>query len=299
MSQALLIDGRKIAALKRQNLKREVDSIKQTHGLIPSLHVILIGDNPASRVYVKNKQLACKEIGIDSQVHNLAEDCAIEKVNELIFKLNKEQTVHGILLQLPLPIHLDNQVLLDKIDPLKDVDGLHSYNLGRLLRDNPLMIPCTPKGCLELIQSVYSNLKGKRAIIIGRSALIGKPMAALLTNAHATVTLAHSHTQDLADLCRQADILVAAIGQARFVTAEFIKPRAIVIDVGINQELNLAGKTRLVGDVNYNSAKDIAGFITPVPGGVGPMTVSCLLENTVQAMKNQMNDIESVLKIVT
>ena len=288
MPQAFLIDGRKIAALKRKNLKREISHIIQKHNFPPSLHVILIGQHPASQIYIKNKQLACAEVGIRSHIHLLPQDTTQEKVRGLIIDLNLNKAVHGILLQLPLPSRLNNQALLNEIDPVKDVDGLHPYNLGRLLKGDPLVIPCTPKGCLELIHSVCPDLKGKQGVVIGRSVLVGKPMSVLLANANATVTLAHSYTQGLANICKQADILVVAVGKARFITADFIKQGAIVIDVGINHDSMTDDHTFITGDVAVDVVQKVAGYITSVPGGVGPMTVSCLLENTVQAMRRQM-----------
>ncbi|RZI46952.1 bifunctional methylenetetrahydrofolate dehydrogenase/methenyltetrahydrofolate cyclohydrolase FolD [Candidatus Finniella inopinata] len=290
MTQAVLIDGKLIAALKRQNIKQHVSQTFHAFGRKPSLHVILVGDHPASQLYVQNKQAACHEVGIDSCVHKLSENMVEDGVLDLIKGLNQDPGVHGILLQLPLPNAFNRQRLLNEINPAKDVDGLHPYNLGRLISGDPLMVPCTPLGCLELIQSVCPDLRGKHALVVGRSILVGKPMAMLLTNNDVTVTLAHSSTVNLKQLCQQADILVTAIGQPRFITADFIKPGAIVIDVGINRDGSTEEKASVVGDVDRESVQKVAGYVTPVPGGVGPMTIACLLSNTVRAMTVQIAD---------
>lgn len=289
MTQAVFINGRSIAALKRQSIKQQVSQILRTSAKKPSLHVILVGCHPASQLYVQNKQAACQEVGVHSQVHLLPENAAESEILGLIEELNNTSAVHGILLQLPLPNHLNGQRLLNQINPIKDVDGLHPYNLGRLL-SAPVLVPCTPQGCLELIQSVCPNIQGKQAVIVGRSILVGKPMAILLTNSDATVTLAHSYTVNLKQVCQQADILVAAIGQPRFLNADFIKPGALVIDVGINRDAFTEESSSIVGDVDIKSVEKVAGYITPVPGGVGPMTIACLLSNTVKAMGLQAGD---------
>ena len=288
MVQAIFINGRLIAALKRQSIKQEVNQIFQESSTRPSLHVILIGHHSASQLYVKNKQAACQEVGIRSEVHRLPENAEEHKVLGLIAELNNASDVYGILLQLPLPNHLNKQRLLNQIHPLKDVDGLHPYNLGRLLSGDPLLVPCTPQGCLELIQSIYPDVRGKQVVVMGRSILVGKPMAALLTNKDATVTLAHSSTINLRQICQQADILVTAIGKPRFVSGEFIKPGALVIDVGINRDAFAEETSTIVGDIDIRSVEKVAGYVTPVPGGVGPMTIANLLSNTVQAMVLQI-----------
>jgi len=291
MTQAVFINGRSIAALKRQSIKQQVSQIFHASAKQPSLHVILVGCHPASQLYVQNKQAACQEVGIHSQVHLLPENAAESEILELIEALNNTSAVHGILLQLPMPKHLNGQRLLNQINPIKDVDGLHPYNLGRLLSADPVLVPCTPQGCLELIQSIYPDIQGKQAVIVGRSILVGKPMAILLTNSDATVTLAHSCTVNLKQVCQQADILVVAIGQPRFLNADFIKPGALVIDVGINRDAFVEESSSVVGDVDIKSVEKVAGYITPVPGGVGPMTIACLLSNTVNAMRLQVGDL--------
>ena len=291
MTQAILINGRSVAALKYASIKHQISLIFQSYNRRPCLAVILVGNHPASQLYVQNKQKACQEVGILSHVHIFNETIAENELLNLIHTLNLDPEIHGILLQLPLPPHLNKQRLLGQINPLKDVDGLHPYNLGRLLSAEPLLVPCTPLGCLDLIHSIHTNLAGKTAVVIGRSVLVGKPMAALLTNHNATVTLAHSKTPNLKQFCQQADILVAAIGKPRFITGNFIKPGAVVIDVGINRNIFTEEKISVVGDVDIESVEKVAGYITPVPGGVGPMTISCLLSNTVSAMKLQIDSI--------
>ncbi len=288
MSSARLIDGRLLALLRKQSLQTSIVNFVKTFALPPSLHVFLIGHNPASHLYVNNKQKACRQVGIPCTIHEYPDSIQQERLLEKICQLNQDASVHGIFVQLPLPAHLPPQTLLNAIDPLKDVDGLHPYNLGRLMMGAPTVIPCTPKGCLDLIHSVKPDLRGQNAVVVGRSILVGKPMAALLTNHNATVTLAHSQTKDLISVCRNADILVVATGTPEFFDANFIKPGTVIIDVGINRIQNKAGESGVVGDVDTASAQKVAGFITPVPGGVGPMTISCLLENTLAAAQQQL-----------
>lgn len=286
---AQLIDGKALAALKSHETAEQVKVFFSQTGVQPSLHVLLIGDHPSSHIYVKNKQKASELVGIKSVVHQLPVDVPQSVVLDLIRDLNVKKDVHGILVQLPLPKHLNTQEILETLSPQKDVDGLHPYNLGRLLMKKPLLVPCTPQGCLQLIQSVEKNIQGKTAIVIGRSLLVGRSLAALLTNYDATVTLAHSKTKDLKEISSKADILVAAIGSPGFITSDYIKKGAIVIDVGINRISLEDGTFCLKGDVDFGAAKATASFLTPVPGGVGPMTISNLLINTIKAAQFQAN----------
>ncbi len=272
---ATIIDGKAIAASLRKSITDQVKALKAK----PGLAVVLVGDDPASHVYVGNKIKACHEVGIESFEHRMAASSTQKEVRHVIKNLNANPSVHGILLQLPLPAHFDSDELIQTIDPEKDVDGLTIANIGRLVAGLPGIVPCTPQGSLLLIKSVREDLTGLHAVVIGRSLLFGKPMAQLLLNEDCTVTQAHSKTKNLPEICRQADILVAAVGRAEMVKGDWIKPGAIVIDVGVNRMPN--GK--LKGDVDYAAASKVAGFITPVPGGVGPMTIACLLQNTLKA----------------
>lgn len=279
MTQAQIIDGKTIAAALRGEIKREVEALKAS-GKNPGLAVILVGDDPASHVYVGNKVKACHEVGIESIEHRLPETASAEDIAALITSLNADGKVQGILLQLPLPAHIDSDPLIQMIAPEKDVDGLTFVNAGKLVAgDDSGMVPCTPQGSLRLIHSVKKDLTGLNAVVIGRSLLFGKPMAQLLLAENCTVTTAHSKTKDLPAVCRNADILVAAVGRAKMVKGDWIKPGAIVIDVGINR----LDTGKLAGDVDYEQAVAVAGAITPVPGGVGPMTIACLLQNTVKS----------------
>ena len=278
-SGAVMIDGRAIADRLLQDIARDV----QMRARPPGLAVILVGDDPASKVYVGNKIKACAKAGITSFEHKLPASATQAEIQSLITTLNKDISVNGILLQLPVPGNLDSDALIQTIDPAKDVDGLTISNIGKLVSGKPGLVPCTPQGSMLLIKSVMSDLTGAHAVVIGRSLLFGKPMGQLLLSENCTVTQAHSKTKDLPALCAQADILVAAVGRPQMVKADWIKPGAIVIDVGINRLPN--GK--LCGDVDYDAARTVAGFITPVPGGVGPMTIACLLRNTLQASLNQ------------
>ncbi len=290
MSAAKIIDGKSFAADLRGRVAHVVGGLKDDPGLTPGLAVVLVGDDPASRVYVKNKGLQTVEVGMASFEHRLAADTPESDLLAVIKNLNTDATVHGILVQLPLPDHINENKVLSAINPDKDVDGFHLLNVGRLWTGGESLVPCTPYGCLMMLKNQLGDLTGKRALILGRSNIVGKPMAALLLQESCTVSIAHSRTVDLPDRCREADILVAAVGRPLMVQGDWIKPGATVIDVGINRIAapeRGAGKTRLVGDVDFASAAEVAGAITPVPGGVGPMTIACLLRNTVVAACRQ------------
>jgi methylenetetrahydrofolate dehydrogenase (NADP+)/methenyltetrahydrofolate cyclohydrolase len=282
---AFVIDGAAVAKDLRQKIAAEITE----SGLKPGLAVVLVGENPASEVYVRNKGIAATEAGMQSWTHRLSADMPQEAVLELVGKLNKDKAVHGILVQLPLPKHIDPQAVIAAIDPAKDVDGLHPLNVGRLNLGLPSLVPCTPQGCLILLHEVLGNLTGRKALVIGRSGIVGKPVAQLLLQADCTVTIAHSRTRNLPEECRMADIVIAALGKPESIQGNWIKPGAVVIDVGINRIDDPAkpGKTKLVGDVEFAAASHFASAITPVPGGVGPMTIACLLKNTLQAAKAQ------------
>lgn len=275
---AQVIDGKAIAARVREQVAKDA-SLLSAKGITPGLAVILVGDDPASQVYVKNKIATCEKTGIRSFGHFLPASTSAADLLALIKKLNNDSQVHGILLQLPLPNGLDSNTMIQAIDPAKDADGLHPLNAGRLMAGLPGPVPCTPQGAMILIRSVQEKLAGMNAVVIGRSLLFGKPMGQLLLASDCTVTQCHSKTRDLADVCREADILVAAIGRAKMVKGDWIKPGAIVIDVGINRQ----DDGTLCGDVDYEAAVKVARAITPVPGGVGPMTIACLMANTVKA----------------
>ncbi len=284
---ATVIDGKAFAARVRGLVKGEVARLKAAHGLMPGLAVVLVGEDPASQVYVRNKHAATVEVGMASFEHRLSVDTAEADLLALVRRLNADPAVHGILVQLPLPAHLNADLIINAIDPAKDVDGFHISNVGLLGTGQKAMVPCTPLGCLMLLRDHYHHLNGGKlgglnAVVVGRSNIVGKPMAQLLLGDSCTVTIAHSRTRDLAEVCRRADILVAAVGRAEMITGDYVKPGATVIDVGINR-IERDGKTRLVGDVDYASAAVVAGAITPVPGGVGPMTIACLLANTLTA----------------
>jgi methylenetetrahydrofolate dehydrogenase (NADP+) / methenyltetrahydrofolate cyclohydrolase len=287
MSEATIIDGKAYAESLRGRIGVEVARLKADHNLTPGLAVVLVGEDPASQVYVRNKGKQTLEVGMNSYQHKFDDDIAEETLLKLIEDLNGDDAVNGILVQLPLPGHINEAAVLAAIDPDKDVDGFHVVNVGRLATgDDRAMVPCTPWGCLMMLKDQLGDLTGKKAMVLGRSNIVGKPMAQLLLSQHCTVTIAHSRTKDLADECRAADILVAAVGRAEMVPGDWIKPGATVIDVGINRidaPEKGEGKTRLVGDVEFASALQIAGAITPVPGGVGPMTIACLLRNTLAA----------------
>lgn len=277
-----VIDGKALATALRESIARHVAVLKEDHGIHPGLAVVLVGDDPASQVYVRNKEKAAKEAGFNSFVHRLPKNTSQDEVLSLIRKLNKNKKVHGILIQLPLPRQIDSATVLKALAPEKDVDGLTIENTGRLASGLSALVPCTPLGCLILLRQTLKNLSGLHAVVIGRSNLVGKPMAQLLLRENCTVTIAHSRTHDLPHVCRQADIVVAAAGKTQLVKADWIKPGAIVIDVGINRTEN-----GLVGDVDFDVVAKVAAHITPVPGGVGPMTVACLLGNTLTAACRQ------------
>ncbi len=276
-----LIDGKAFAADVRQRVAAHVTRLKQD-GITPGLAVVLVGEDPASEVYVRNKGIQTREVGMNSYEHKLPADTTQDALMALIERLNADADVHGILVQLPLPDHLDAEAVLNAIDPGKDVDGFHILNVGLLATGQKAMVPCTPLGCLMMLRDRLGDLSGLNAVIVGRSNIVGKPMAQLLLRDSCTVTIAHSRTRDLAGVCRQADILVAAVGRPRMIPGDWVKPGATVIDVGINR-IEDGGRTRLVGDVDFASARAVAGAITPVPGGVGPMTIACLLANTLTA----------------
>ncbi len=280
---AKIIDGKIIAADLRARVADEVARVKRDHGLTPGLAVVLVGNDPASEVYVRNKARQTEAAGMASFEHKLAADTPQKDLLALIAKLNADPNVHGILVQLPLPKGLDTQAVINAIDPAKDVDGLHPINAGRLATGLTALTPCTPLGCIILAKTVHASLEGLNAVIIGRSNLVGRPLVQLLLNENATVTIAHSRTRDLANICKQADLVLAAVGKPEMVKANWIKPGATVIDVGINRVSSADGKSRLIGDVAYQEASQVAGAITPVPGGVGPMTIACLLVNTMRA----------------
>lgn len=279
---ATIIDGKAFAAKVREQVAAHVARLREEHGLIPGLAVVLVGEDPASKVYVRNKGTQTLEVGMNSYEHKLAVDTSEADLLALIAALNADPAVHGILVQLPLPGHLNSDLVINSIDPAKDVDGFHISNVGLLGTGQKSMVPCTPLGCLMMLRDHHGSLSGMNAVVVGRSNIVGKPMAQLLLGDSCTVTIAHSRTKDLAEVCRRADILVAAVGRAEMITGDMVKPGATVIDVGINR-IERDGKAKLVGDVDFASAAAVAGAITPVPGGVGPMTIACLLANTLTA----------------
>jgi methylenetetrahydrofolate dehydrogenase (NADP+)/methenyltetrahydrofolate cyclohydrolase len=290
---ATILDGKAIAAQIEGELAEQVADFVQNNGCEPTLAAVLVGDDPASGVYVKNKRSACERVGIGSRLHQLPATTTEEELLELIADLNNDENVHGILVQLPLPKQIREQRVLDAVHPLKDVDCFHPENVGLLVQGRPRYLPCTPHGCLQIMQRSGISVAGKHAVVVGRSEIVGKPVAALLAAkeshlgpeaCNATVTLCHSRTQDLAAMCRQADVLVAAIGRPKFVTGDMVKPGAVVIDVGINRT-----ESGLVGDVDFAAASQIASAITPVPRGVGPMTIVMLLTNTLAAARAQLS----------
>ena len=286
MSMAKIIDGKAQAAALREQVKAECTALKSRSGITPGLAVVIVGEDPASQVYVRNKGRMAQEVGFASFSHPLPADTPEAELLSLIDALNADPAVHGILVQLPLPAQIDEQTVINRISVDKDVDGFHINNVGRLSLGLPGFVPCTPLGCLKMIRNTGEPLVGKHAVIIGRSNIVGKPMAALLLAESCTVTIAHSKTRDLPALCAEADILVAAVGRPGLVSGDWVKPGAIVIDVGINRVAGDDGNSRLTGDVDFEAASRHAGYITPVPGGVGPMTIACLLANTLQAAKS-------------
>jgi len=284
---AKIIDGKAIAADVRRQVAADVRALQASHDLTPGLAVVLVGEDPASKVYVKNKAAQTVECGMQSFEYKLPDTTSEHEILALVQKLNANPNVNGILVQLPLPKHVNAEKVLNSIDPDKDVDGFHPANVGRLWIGERTLVPCTPTGSAILARTAMPNLKGVNAVVIGRSNIVGKPMAALLLRESCTVTIAHSQTKDLPAVCREADLLVAAVGRPEMVRRDWIKPGAVVIDVGINRVPGEGGKTKLVGDVAYDECAEVAGAITPVPGGVGPMTIACLLQNTVTAAKIQ------------
>jgi methylenetetrahydrofolate dehydrogenase (NADP+)/methenyltetrahydrofolate cyclohydrolase len=280
---APLIDGRAAAAVLRDRVAEAAAVLRERHGIVPGLAAVLVGDDPASEVYVRSKARACRAAGIASFEHRLPGDCGIEALLDLTARLNADDRVDGILIQLPLPCDLDPNRAIASLDPAKDVDGFHPVNVGRLWGGQPGLVPCTPQGVMLLLRGVRRDLAGAEAVVLGRSQIVGRPTAALLLAADCTVTIVHSKTQNAAAICRRADILVAAIGRPALIGADWVKPGASVIDVGINRVAGPDGATRLVGDVDFAAVREVAGAITPVPGGVGPMTIACLLQNTLIA----------------
>lgn len=278
---AKLLSGKVVSARVKQELKAEVEKLKK-EGKETGLAVVLVGEDPASKVYVRNKEKACEEIGIYSEMHKLPEDTTEEELLALVNKLNNDEKIDGILVQLPLPKHLDDKVIINNIRPDKDVDAFHPVNVGKIMIGDFDFLPCTPAGIMELIHESGVNVDGKNCVVIGRSNIVGKPMSMLLLHENGTVTTCHSHTKDLAEVTKRADILVAAVGIPKFVKADMVKPGAVVIDVGMDRDEN--GK--LCGDVDFAEVEPVAGAITPVPGGVGPMTIAMLMRNTVTASKN-------------
>ena len=278
---AAIIDGKAVSARLRQEMKGEVAAL-QAKGITPGLAVVLVGEDPASQVYVRNKIRACEELGIRSQDHRLPADTTQERLLELIGELNGDPAVHGILVQLPLPKQISDQAVIAAIDPKKDVDAFHPQNVGKIVQGNYDFLPCTPAGVMALLRSTGVPVAGKECVVIGRSNIVGKPMALLMLHEHATVTICHSRTRDLAEVCRRADILIVAIGKANFITKDMVKPGAVVIDVGMNRDEN----GRLCGDVDFAAVEPKASYITPVPGGVGPMTRAMLMRNILTAAQN-------------
>lgn len=283
---ATILSGKVFATQFKEEAKKEILNIKQEYGVTPGLAVIIVGENPASKVYVRNKHKACEEIGIYSEVIEMPETTTKEELIRKIDELNFRKEIHGILVQLPLPkaIAQHEEEILNEINPFKDVDGFHPINVGKLVTGQEALIPCTPHGCLKMLEASNINIDGAHAVVIGRSNIVGKPMAHLLLSKNATVTICHSHTKNLKEICKSADIIVAAIGKPKFITADMIKPGATVIDVGINR---IAPK-KLIGDVDFENAVNVAGAITPVPGGVGLLTIAMLMQNTVTALKMQL-----------
>ena len=278
---ATIIDGRMVAAKWKESIAQETQAWI-ARGVTPHLAVVLVGENPASQVYVRNKENACRKAGMRSTLIRLPEDCTQEALEQTVRQLNADESVHGVLVQLPLPAHLDEAAVLRLIDPDKDVDGFHAMNAGRLMSGQPCFVPCTPLGVMKLLEAYDIPVRGRRAVVVGRSNIVGKPMALLLLAADATVTVCHSRTENLAEITREADILVAAVGRPNFITADMVKPGAAVIDVGINRV-----DGALLGDVEFAGVSEVAGFITPVPGGVGQMTIAMLLANTLDAVKRR------------
>jgi methylenetetrahydrofolate dehydrogenase (NADP+)/methenyltetrahydrofolate cyclohydrolase len=281
----VIIDGNKIAQEVRQQVREEAFDFKEKTGIVPGLAVILVGEDPASQVYVGRKAKACAEVGFLSREYKLSADTSEAKLLKIINELNADQVIHGILVQLPLPKHIQTDKIIAAIDPQKDVDGFHPYNVGGLVSGNPLFVPCTPRGIMELIRSTGIELSGKEVVVVGRSNIVGKPVALLLLAQHATVTICHSRTKDLPAVTSRADILIAAVGKTEMIKANMIKEGAVVIDVGVNR----LESGKLAGDVAFNEVAPKASYITPVPGGVGPMTIAMLMKNTLDAARNMVS----------
>ncbi|MGA7124607.1 MAG: bifunctional methylenetetrahydrofolate dehydrogenase/methenyltetrahydrofolate cyclohydrolase FolD [Polyangiaceae bacterium] len=285
---ARILDGKKLAETVRAEVRVGVEAFRTAHGRPPGLDVVLVGDNPASLLYTRNKEKASNQVGMRGKLHTLPASTTEAQVVALLGDLNADPAIDGILVQLPLPKTIDAERVLDLVDPHKDVDGFHPVNAGLLaLGRGGALVACTPSGCMRLISLTDAKLEGANAVVVGRSNIVGKPMAQLLLGANATVTVAHSRTRDLAEVCRRADVLVAAVGRAEMIRGDWIKPGAVVIDVGQNSVALPDGKTKLVGDVAFDEAKEVAGAITPVPGGVGPMTIAMLLANTLEAARRR------------
>ena len=284
-NMANIINGKEISEKLRKELKKNIDQLKNTQNLQPSIAVIIVGNDPASKVYVKNKNNACQEIGIKSYEFALPETTSENELLQLITELNNRSDINGILVQMPLPRHINEKTVIEHINPLKDVDAFHETNVGKIMTGNFKFLPCTPAGIIHLLDKSNIEISGKHCVVIGRSNIVGKPLAMLMLHRNATVTICHSKTQNLEEICRTADILVAAVGKANFVTANMIKSGAVVIDVGINR----CDNGKLCGDVDFENVKEIASSITPVPGGVGPMTISVLMQNTLTAALLQNN----------
>lgn len=278
-----IIDGKAFSEKVKARVAAQVEILKSQNSLTPGLAVVLVGEDPASQVYVRNKNRSTLAAGMKSEEIKLSESASQDEVLAVVNRLNEDPSIHGILVQLPLPDQVDEMAVLDAIDPAKDVDGFHVINTGRQAVGLPAMVPCTPLGCILMLKDRLGDLSGLNAVVVGRSNIVGKPMASLLLAENCTVTVAHSRTRNLPEVCKAADILVAAVGRPKMVERSWVKPGASVIDVGINRIPTEEGKTRLVGDVDFEAAKEVAGAITPVPGGVGPMTIACLLANTVTA----------------
>ncbi|MCH8029304.1 MAG: bifunctional methylenetetrahydrofolate dehydrogenase/methenyltetrahydrofolate cyclohydrolase FolD [Candidatus Dadabacteria bacterium] len=276
-----IIDGKKVAKKTREEIARDVAKLKEETGIVPGLAAVLVGDNPASQIYVRNKRKACAEAGIYSEEHNLSKNASESELLELVKNLNNDDNIHGILIQLPLPEHINETTVLTRVSPLKDVDGFHPHNVGLMVAGNPRFPPCTPNGIIRLLDVYDIPIEGKRAVVVGRSNIVGKPVSMLLLHRHATVTICHSRTKPLKEVTKTADILVAAIGRPRFITADMVTEGVVVIDVGINH----LPDGKLTGDVDFEGVSEKASYITPVPGGVGPMTIAMLLWNTLRSAK--------------
>lgn len=283
-STSTILNGKEVSNLVCNKLAKEIEKIKSEGKRVPGLAVVLVGDDPASHAYVKNKEKKSEAIGLYSEVHKLPKESTEEEVIEKVISLNNSSKIDGIIVQLPLPKHIDTKNVINSLDPKKDADGLHPANLGKLLSGEECLTPCTPKGIMEILNHYSVKLEGKNAVVIGRSNLVGKPIALLLQQKNATITMTHSRTKDIEKVVAKADIVIAAIGKAHFVTSSWIKKGAVVVDVGINR-IELDGKSKLVGDVDFDSVSSVCSSITPVPGGVGPMTVAMLMQNTIEAYK--------------